>query len=223
MNRTEYQAKRQAIINNGDLSEAGKGKQLAALEAYSQDVMNTTLRELQTMWNYTRGSFADHERLTKEAQEREAARWDYNRLNYQQEAVKAAIANAHDIQEVKTAYSQARQSGDKHTARAWAEFLAGNVTAKFGADIEAVDLLSLAAHDLAALVNTPELAALNVEGERLAAAAIKLHRETIQAINEYADGWQMGFRNEFTALLDGVNLSHSAHPNGGVITSITIE
>jgi hypothetical protein len=206
----EFEARKYQIEHNIDLSREGKTKALAALQRESENYRVTTVRDLGGQWSALKDKMRSNIESVKAAQAAAAATWDYGRLNYQAQAVKSAIANTSNFQEVQSLYNQAAASGDAHARRVWGEVVRENITGKYhGGDVAA--FANQLKKDLEKVLTTPELDAAKSEGSELTKQARILYDETKQA-NEYFYGGRLGnnaiygIQTEFEKLSAGVNI-----------------
>jgi hypothetical protein len=149
------------------------------------------------------------ERKEKQAQDAEARSWDYERLNYEAKAARSFAAVSDDITEIVKAYDQAIEGGDREKARAWAEIAPAAIKEApipptFKKEIN--QTIRRMKKDLAALRQTDELKAVQVEGAELVTKAMEL-QETSQLLDSRLNSNFIGYdQTRFSNLAESAGL-----------------
>lgn len=222
----DFQARSQAIERNSDLSPAGREKQRQALVDQALSYKPKALDSLGAEWRQIQKQAQALEAKKAEAAALESARWDYQRLAYLAQNVKAAIQRAHNPGELSEMYDRAKNSRDPHLQRAWAEAAPAAALSRFGGEIQVSSLATRAAADLQRLTTTPELEAAGEGEAKLAERAIAAHGATMAARDFYAGppialGYQAEL--EFGGLLEGVEIGQRFDPETGrIVRSVQI-
>ncbi|MBT7072519.1 MAG: hypothetical protein HN975_16700 [Anaerolineae bacterium] len=222
-----FKARRAEIDNNPELTERGRQRQ--ALQAEIEAYQPTARRQLDAAWDYVRMRGADLEKRKTEAQEANAKRWDFQRLNYEATAAIQAVRNARELADVERQYNQVLETGDETKARAWAELAAGAVQERFtngtdGNHMIARRLVERMAADLDALVTTEALAKVEAAAALFGPDLNELVKITEEVSDLYNPGdLEWGAKNEFTELLEGVSVSQKFDAvNGTLVTNIEL-
>lgn len=184
---TDFNARWLAITNNPDLSGEGKQRQLQRLAAEKNDTRPLVVRGIAKTWADIRAGYSANKAARKAAEEAQASRWDFQRLNYETGAVRAAIDLATSQADIKAAYAAARASGDTHKARAWAETGPAVIRQRFGGEPGLSELTQQMAADLQALTTTPELEALDKASRALIEKAMDAEQYAKSAADFYGN------------------------------------
>ena len=147
-----------------------------------------------------------------EADRLEADRWNYNRLQYEGEVIKAKIRNIPDLVEAGRYIEDALNSGNIERARAAAEIGPGAIRSRFpGVDGER--LAKNTEKQLERLTTTPEQKAVNDQGHELVTRAVRLSEITQRTRDFYIPiGGQLWSNDEFVQMTKGVTITPQFHP-----------
>ena len=202
-----FKVRADEINANPDLTPVGRQRKQQALMAEIEAYKPAARQALSAEWKWARTRAADLEKRRIEAQEANASRWDFQRLNYEATAAIQAIRNAHDVAEVKRLYNQALASRDDTKARAWAELGAGAVQERFS-DMDGKHLAERMAADLGELLTTEAITKVE---EAAALFGPDLH-ELVKTTREVSGLYHPGdldhnAKNDFSELLEGVSVS----------------
>jgi hypothetical protein len=231
----EFAARNAAVLKNPELSKIG---QKNAFDRVKADIVAYTPRALEILtddMNMLRIRFKQNNAARAKAQDAAEAAWDYQRLNYHVELVRAFIAktistNSPGLKLSVTEifineWNQVLTYGDKVKMRAWAEFGADELKRVLPADPAMIDLANSMAKKLGELLYTPALKAADDLSDPLAKEALALVNVINQAAAcfyppEFTDPWLGGMpktirantpgfgpRDPFTKLLDGVSIN----------------
>lgn len=223
----EFEARKDQIEKNIDLSAEGKKKALATLQREAESYRAAAVRDLGIQWGALKSKMKSNVENVKLAEEEAAKQWDYERLNYTAQAVKSQVNNAASFEDVQKLYDKAMQSGDTHARRVWGEVVRENIAAKYRTGESAVFVKKLQA-DLDKVLTTPKLDAAKAEGAELTKQARILHGETKQA-NEYFYGGRLGtnaiygVKTEFDNMSQGVRIEQKIDKDLATITTVTLE
>jgi hypothetical protein len=204
-----------------DLNLSDQGRQLKTkqIDAEFQAFRGQALATLESEWQTVRRTYAGIEKARAEAENKAALAWDYNRLNYEAAAARAAIASAigspvsgnTDVSAGERLYRQAMQSGDKHKQRAWAETVPDAILSRFGLNQETGMLAKDAQRRLADLLTTDEMRRVQAQTDQLHQQVdelLKATREADQTYNPDAGPLSMlGLKTDFQALTEGVSFT----------------
>jgi len=117
--KEDYAKRKQAIGENGDLSQAGKQKELQILDQERRkqiEALAVDLREA-ALDNAVQ---IDRLKGSRDLLSREYSKWDYGRLNYEALAVQSALTLAGgDYQKIQAAWQHAKATGDAHKIKSW--------------------------------------------------------------------------------------------------------
>ena len=118
-----FRVRKVHYLTNPDLSSTGRAKHLQGHQERRQATKAGFYSDLKREWAKVKSDYAALATERAQAEEKAAAGWDYGRLAYLAETVKAKLAEARSVADVGAAYTQAAKSGDPYTRRAWAENL----------------------------------------------------------------------------------------------------
>lgn len=128
--RQEFENEKAKILANNRLSETGKQEKI-------KELRNQYEAEAKALKNELRKNAVMFALALKDAQAEQAEHlaaqhddFDYARLNYEAQAVKAKIANLDSIHDVQAAWEQAKKAGDLYAIKAWKD-TAGEPLARF--------------------------------------------------------------------------------------------
>lgn len=123
----QYQADHKAIMENGDLTESGKQKQLKKLEKDLQDTVRDGIKDLRLMVINAGLTYRTAAQANKVEDEQAREKLDYSRLSYEAAKAKSLISGARDINAVVDAWEKVKASRDPYQIQAWADTAAGVV------------------------------------------------------------------------------------------------
>lgn len=218
---------RETVIRASDeLSPEGKRRQLALIKQERDDFRSVAVATMKRDFNDLLDRFNANDAARKAAQEKTAASWDYERLNYQAKAAAAKIATAPDLGEIRNLYEAAKNSGDKHGYRALIETAVEAIQNRWGIETEAAMLVRLMRRDLNGLLSTPELQAINDRGAELATEAIAIKSILAELHNFYGGAvsgvWGLTVDDELGWMRDSIQVEYISMPNGDFSQSVTI-
>jgi hypothetical protein len=173
--------RKQAIANSREYSEYGKQLQARQLDSEISTFRTKALDRLRHDWDRLKAEHKNLSRRKAEAEQKSGDRWDYARLSYLAENVKSKVNKFRNLAELRSAYEQARESGDPHVKRAWAEALPGILQTRYQGEPGAGSLATKAEEDFYTVMDTPELAAVREEEGELTNAAEELQAVTVAA------------------------------------------
>lgn len=193
-----------------------------------QAVYNQVKSALQTDWSLLKGQYKQLQREKTGAADRSAARWDYNRLEYERKRAGEHLKSA-PFHAIKKRFSDIEMSGDLHALRAYAEVgldILGNVR-KFSADQapELGDIRNGFNQMVDDLTITPEQRELAKQGEILTDKVAEVFDATMKARSEYIKIDALGtFDNVFDRMIEGVNIRRRVDPeNLATITEVNLD
>ena len=172
-----FDERKRQISSNPDLSDEGKRKQLAALDAETATYKAQVIGDLRGGFDGLKSKARGNIEAIQKAEAEAAKQWDYSRLNYLSQSVRSAIVTAGNFQEVASLYEKARASGDSHTRRVWAELAKEVIQTKYSRDPDAILFAKNLDSDLDQVISTPELRELKAEGTALTNEAQRLDEE----------------------------------------------
>ena len=171
-----YRNTKERIKYDSDLTQQGKTKQLEALKKEMEKGRAAAITELRAEWNAIRTRGKSLEQRKTKAMDEQSKQWDYSRLAFEvgraRAMVEGAAVAANPMAGVtvtgylKQQYKAAANSGDKFKARAFAE-MADVIAAKYQREPDAVTFARQLRADLTRMVTTPELKAIEAEGQEL--------------------------------------------------------
>jgi hypothetical protein len=137
-----YAKQEQQIRSNGDLSESGKAKKLAAIQKDRKNLLHTMIDKLRQDAVL---AAINHERKAGVVElmgELDAEKLDWSRLQYEASAVQSAVARSGgDVFAVAEAWDKAKASNDKYKLKAWRDILPANIPKNSLADKEWQNLM----------------------------------------------------------------------------------
>jgi hypothetical protein len=166
-------------------------------------------------------AFTNAKQAEAEARENFRNGLDYQRLNYAQEAVKAALAGARNGQEAAKAYEAAR--GDRYKVLAWGEVGAGLLDGKQIDLVEKSTLTSRIKADYAEASTTPEIQKAAETVTAKGWEAWQFQSELIDTANTLdANGY--GFTTiQLQSLASNINREVKTNERGGYDATFTLE
>lgn len=204
----EFDNRRNAINTNADLSAQGRQKAMQELDREAGNYRGEVLRQLRIAWDGWKSEARRNIAALREASERAAASWDYDRLNYAARTVSNTIAQADNFARIAQAYSAAKDRGDRHELRAWIETSSAAVLRKFGRDPEAVTWAKRLPQDAPAL-DSEEVRELKAKSQALTERGAELDNQTQRARAFYhpngAGVFSVG--DDFEKLSEGVKVA----------------
>jgi hypothetical protein len=208
-----FQARRQLIREDRQLSDVGKTTQETRLKNEIDAYRPTAFDCLASDWQYVRRQYNLLTVRTRVENELAAGQWDYSRLNYASDAVRSSVRGASDLAAVERQYSQAVAAGDRYAIRAWGEIGVPEIDARFPpGSMDRGHLTRRINEDLAAVMTTPGLQAVNAAGKELADEILALHKDT-QAVSQFYNGdnalW--GMKDEFQALMADLRITRKTN------------
>lgn len=219
----DLQAKKYAIETSGDLSAEGKKKAMDALNREIEVTRGAMVRELSASWGDLKSKVAANIAQVQAAEAKAAERWDYSRLNYMTQAVKSQVNSAANFEAVKGLYDAAKNNGDNHVRRVWAEIVQEHVATKYRTG-EGVALSKQLQAELDSVLTTPELDAARAEGSDITRQAAALDVLTKEA-NSYFYGNKIagnaiwGISTEFETMTAGLQIKQRV--DGETLATIT--
>ena len=181
-------ANREQVANrNPELSLEGKQAAIRKIRTESYAYRPQAVASAVAAFDNLLARFNANAAARQAAQEAEARRWDYQRLNYLAASMTAKVKAAQGLQALTVFYQDALNSGDKHALRAFCE-IAGAEIRTHGGTFDNVDAGVLAAsmdRALAGLLTTPELEAINKRGADLADEAIDFRQICMELARFY--------------------------------------
>lgn len=211
-----FQARREAVTRDRDLTEEGRQKRLAQVKTEENIYRQTAYDKLKAAWSGIRKEFETLQTRYAAAEDEAARKWDYARLAYERDQVRVVLKMAQGDglgdgwEAARAAYEKGVSSGDLHRQRAYlesgAEVLASRFNAHHGGEVKT---LEKAAHTrLDALTTTEDMTALQKTGSDLVIRAVEAARVTDQAGTFYVKGPRaFGPTSEFDQLMNGVNIT----------------
>lgn len=206
---------RQHTINTSvELSGEGRRRAMQKLTSETAAARSAIVRDLQTQWNTWKADARRNIEDVRKAENEAAQKWDYARLEYMTRAIASTINNTREFSDVIGLYNQAKESGDLHARRAWAETAGPAVKAKYkGGEVET--FTKQLAQDAAAAIETPQLKAAREAGAQLTERARILDTQT-EAVKEFyrpTRGDLTDFLgDEFSAMRAGVSITQKVNP-----------
>ena len=216
------------IKNNRDLSDEGRRK---ALVAWGNERANSEAqaeKSLKFDTDLLRGEYEVWDRKRAKAQNEAGAAWDYSRLAYEGEAVRARVrmvsenSPGEDLGAIKALIGQAAGSGDQHRARAWLEIGAAALLDRFGNsdDLELKMAVNSSIREsikqLDVILTTPELTDVEAEHDELTGWAVELKQvvEETGAFFYPTNQGPLSTPDPFNRLLEGVTIHKDKIPGG---------
>ncbi len=183
----DYENRWQAVTRDPDYSPEGKRRQYQRLLDEKGSMRGGVVASLAATWKAIRAEYSANKKRRAAAEEAEAARWDFQRLNYEAQAARSAVTASTDLDKFEVQYNQAAQSGNLHRARAWAEVGAAALAEKWPNSMEAERLARKMETDLQALTTTPELEAIDKAGAALTERAMDAEQYAKSAADFYGN------------------------------------
>lgn len=172
---TGYNSRLVAIDQDSRYTNAGKAPMIAALREEMLKQIEALPGDLAAEYKAARVQFDKTEQALQQARNAWREGWDYARLNYVTESVRATVNAAHDMQDIEDAYKTAQ--GDKYQIRAWNEIGAPLTHDKFGG-VMAGQFLTEAKRAAEALSNTPEVAKAQQASDAVVKNVLGLRADT---------------------------------------------
>jgi hypothetical protein len=143
----DYEAKKKTILENEDLSLAGKQKAIMKIERDKKAEARELVRDLRKLavLNGLALRDAQNERLEKTGLA--VGKMDYARLNYEAMAIRSRVEASGSLEDVRELWESAKEKKDVYTLKAWRDTAAG-VIASFGGD-DLADVKSEILRDIA--------------------------------------------------------------------------
>jgi len=212
-----FQARRQLIREDRQLSDVGKTTQETRLKNEIDAYRPTAYSILRGDWVRVRREYNLLTVRQRVENEIAAGQWDFSRLNYASDAVRAAVRGAPDLAAIEKQYSQAVAAGDRHAIRAWGEIGVGEIDARFPpGNVDRAHLTRRMSKDLAAIMETPGLKENNDAGRKLADEILALYNDT-QAVSKFYsgnNGMLWGASDEFIKLASDLKITQKVNPEG---------
>lgn len=229
----ELESKRLAILNNRDWSLEGKNRQKKAWEIEKQAARADAITSLRADISTLRRRFAENETARAKAQEAAARQWDWNRLQYEAMAVKAAIdtlpninsiSGADFVHEFERLYKSVIHSQNTHKQRAYCEVGAAYLLSRFPNDTRAKVLANDLQNDLNSLTTTQELNDVEAAGVQLADIGLKIINAIKVCKRYYSDGGKALFNtpDEFDKMLEGITVTYGEFDGPTGLQKITL-
>lgn len=230
----EFDELRYGIKSNQDLSDKGKQAEMQKVNMAFIEYEPKAYVILRDDMANLRKAFKANEAARAAAVEEEAARWDFNRLNYASQAVQQAVTRMArsnnpmmgDVPErmARREWDRARHAGEKHVMRAWAEFGAEALEAAFPDNKEMHILVGEMRRSLRDLLSTPEIQAVDRRGEELTNTAVALVAAINKADNAYTPPEPMfGTLSKYQELLKGVKVHKEFLGEPGFLITVTVD
>lgn len=183
----EYQARIRAIEGNRDLSQEAKERLKKTVEREAEGYRTQAVNEFQAAWNGIRLDYRRMSERRAEAAGKAAEKWNWDRLNYLLESVRADARISGSLAELEEKYKRASETGDTHLLRVWATIAPAVAHEKFSQmDRLKTHQFTQAAHrDLERLTYNAELEPIIQAESDLVKRALALKAETDQAVNFY--------------------------------------
>jgi hypothetical protein len=217
------------ILSNTSLTDNGQKLELDKLATQKWEYRPQAVRAVVSAHDALLARFNANQSERLSVQEAAAKAWDYERLNYQARAIQAGIKQINTVDDLRKAFDQARQSGDKHQLRAFCENGPEVISKRFlGADLEGGALLM---HDmklaLSELLTTPALDTIDKIGAALADEAINL-KEVAKECNRFYGGVNEGVfgletKSEFSAVMNSITVTRDYDGQGGFFVHVTVD
>jgi hypothetical protein len=116
---SDYAAKIVAVENDADLTAEGKQKRIDKLAAERREILNSWAVDLRAAAVKAALTAKDKLGVAQLVREEDAARWDYARLTYESQAIKAACARSGgNIYAVGELWDTIKATGDKYKIKA---------------------------------------------------------------------------------------------------------
>lgn len=216
----DFETRERGIINNRDLSQEAKTRLLGQLQLEAARNHSEVLADLQADWKAIRQEYKGSEARRAAAATKAAERWNWARLNYVAETVRAEVNRASNLVDLQEKYKKARAVGDDHISRVWSELAPAAAKEKFAAlDALAVDRFArAAAADLEKLTYNPEIETLAAAENKLVEKAVALQAETKRVAGYYdriASTVASPGGREILGTMSGISLKQSFNPENG--------
>jgi hypothetical protein len=211
----EYRSRAAAIESDGRYTNAGKEPMIQALVAEMDQQINRLMTDLQSEYTAMHKEYDSAAAAIGQARAEHEAGWDYPRLSYVKDAIKAQVQGARDVGEVEQLYKTA--AGDNYKIKAWGEVGIGEARARFG--VEAAQIVTDAQRAAEALANTPAMLKAQ-QGEAVAAQRMyDLRADTlgiVETLNTLGRGYQSYMAQE---LASTIRISSKGELGGGYVLS----
>lgn len=182
------------ITQSRELSPEGKAIAEKRLQINVDNYRGIALATLKSDMEQYRRIYSEIGQERKQAEDNAANNWDFKKLQYYSEVVKAKIATAqaehnpaagkNAVKMIGEAYQAAQN--DKHLARAWSELGSAALYEKYPDNHEAIRLAESMSKDLDQLLTTPEIKAVNVKGSKLVDEMVDFV-DTVKMAGEFFD------------------------------------
>lgn len=219
----ELQAEMTATQSDRVLSDFGKKQKLTRLNGQKAELESRVLTVVKGEISGYRRRYDELSRRERDANERAARQWDFQRLAYNTAIVKnfvdrsgyspQALTHGDPFAAIRAEYNRARTSGDLHLWRSWSENGPAAIRAKYGDDLRATDVIREMTADLPKITVTPELTQVWDEQRALTRDILGLVEAVDKSAN-FFDSDYMGRSQLRQALVDsGLEITHSFNPS----------
>lgn len=195
-----YQEQLEAVRRDGNLSQAGRERQLANLRASYHLYHDTAYNTLKAEWSSIKSKFAMLSKQKQAAAQAESDTWDYSKLAYYKEHAQNAIRQADTIRDVEKLIRAAVDGGSREQARAYTESTSV-VSSRFAGRDGLGSLLGEMGRIVSQLTRAPGVDKLEAKEQELKREAVELRKDTITAA-----GYYPMLDTPMLRLLDGVSI-----------------
>lgn len=174
----------EAAQRDKNLSPAGVERQVKNLRESISVYYPDAYQEIEQAWQELRSRHKAILVNRREASEREAARWSYERLRYYKDRAGEELRRAQGLDEAEKIIKRAMDTGSKEQARAYLE--SGEVVrAHFSGDIRLGSTLGWMQRVAAELTTPAEFVELDAQEQELSREVLKLRDDTLEIANSY--------------------------------------
>jgi len=222
-----YEQRQRGIEHDGDVSPERKQREYQVIGREKAAAKSEIYQAFADEWA---GMFREARKLKAQqfqADEQQAASWNFERLAFAARQVEAAIAGAEDeplsgetaLQKIEKAVEAVLTAGDVHLKRAWCELAPGFLRARFGDACGA--LVKKLERELPAIMETPALQAQRERGAEFANRTIRLAELTKQAAEIYHEDPILTTNEMLLSLMKGVEIRKTINAEkGSIITAV---
>jgi hypothetical protein len=222
----EFLNKRRAIEQDQRLSQDGRIEANKVLDAEIGAYKPAAINNLRASIELAKSKFKNAEHAIAKAIDDQANSWDFQRLNYNAQAVGLQFENTPSAEDAAMLYDELQGSHDRYKIRAAAEVGAGVIMRRFGQE-RGGDLTRRMRGDLEAMSSAPEIDATKKAAGAAGREVIRAAEEIKKVSDFYYPGRGFSGINEFSNLLEGVKISQrinpAADPDKVSITTIAVD
>lgn len=171
------------VQNDRNLSDFGRAAKIKKMDELKQAHQAAVLAATKSEIGGYKKRYQELVSREQAANRKAADSWNYERLNYYSNLVKATIERSKAVNplskktpldSVAAEYNKAIDSGDRELARSWAEIGPSAIRAVFGEDKRAAGIVRQMESDLSNILDTSELVKIRMEGKTLADNILEL-------------------------------------------------